>query len=269
MSKKYIGLLAVGAFFVANALSTSDLLPSGVGAYSAWTPSTGTTHYTLVDESSCNGVTDYVYTSTVGNRDSYSVSLSSVPNGATITGVAITPCASRNVSNKSSVMNVFYRLNGVNSADQGSYSLTGTTPVSLATAYYYPYTTKTSTTTLEVGAVLTSGTGGARLSRVAAVVTYMIPAPATPSNAASSYVNASGTSYVLTTWTDNSSNEDGFYVERGTDGVNFSRIATTSANVTGYSDFSIVSGLTYYYQVKAFNIGGTSSSSNVTSVTIP
>ena len=50
--------------------STGSLLPSSDGAYLQWTPKTGTTHYTMVDESSCNGTTDYNSTNTVVNRDS-------------------------------------------------------------------------------------------------------------------------------------------------------------------------------------------------------
>jgi len=40
------------------------------GNYLQWTPSTGTTHYTLVNETPCNGATNYVSTGTNGNRDS-------------------------------------------------------------------------------------------------------------------------------------------------------------------------------------------------------
>lgn len=46
------------------------LLPNGDGTYQAWSPSTGTTHYTCVDENPIN-TTDSVQTAGVGNRDSY------------------------------------------------------------------------------------------------------------------------------------------------------------------------------------------------------
>ena len=45
------------------------LLPSGDSTPLAWTPSTGTTHSTLVDESVPNDDTDYLSTLTVGARD--------------------------------------------------------------------------------------------------------------------------------------------------------------------------------------------------------
>lgn len=45
------------------------LRPTADGAHSAWAPSTGTTHYTLVDETTPNDDTDYLSTSTAGARD--------------------------------------------------------------------------------------------------------------------------------------------------------------------------------------------------------
>jgi hypothetical protein len=40
--------------------------PNAEGSLLQWTPSSGTTHYTLVDEATPNDDTDYLYTSTVG-----------------------------------------------------------------------------------------------------------------------------------------------------------------------------------------------------------
>lgn len=48
------------------------LYPNGDGNYSQFTPSTGTTHYTLVDETAPN-TTDYVDGTNVGDRDSYAL----------------------------------------------------------------------------------------------------------------------------------------------------------------------------------------------------
>lgn len=44
--------------------------PTSDGANQTWTPSTGTTHYTLVDETTPN-TTDYVESSTAGQKDTY------------------------------------------------------------------------------------------------------------------------------------------------------------------------------------------------------
>ena len=173
-----IVIFAVAVLLLAELVfadSTAGLLPLSDGAYLQWTPSIGTTHYTTVDESTCNGTADYNFTNTVGNRDSYGVNLASVPNGSTITTLEITPCASRNktTGGGSATMNVFYRYNGADSADAGNYALTGTTPTQLATTTFSGLSlVKGSASTLQIGAVLSAGTRGARLSRIAVVVTY-------------------------------------------------------------------------------------------------
>ena len=44
--------------------------PTADGTYTAWTPSTGTSHYALVDETTPN-TTDYNSSNTIGQKDSY------------------------------------------------------------------------------------------------------------------------------------------------------------------------------------------------------
>jgi hypothetical protein len=64
---------------------------------------------------------------------------------------------------------------------------------------------------------------------------------------------------LLLSWTDNSSTEDGFKIERktGTSG-SYTQIAAAGANVTSYNDSSLISGTVYCYRVAAFNAGGAS-----------
>ncbi len=264
-----IALSIVAVFLSAQLVfadSTGSILPSSDGTYLQWTPKTGTTHYTMVDESTCNGTTDYNSTNTVGNRDSYGVSLASVPNGSTITAVEITPCASRNQNGGgSATMDVFYRYNGVDSAGAGSYALTGTTPTQLAATTFSGLSlVKGSSSALQVGAVLSAGTKGARLSRLATVVTYT--PLATPSNLTST---ASGTSAILLNWTDNATTEDGFKIERhNTATTTFSEIVSVGVDATTYTDSGLAPDK-YTYRVRAFNSGGFSGYSNTTSTTIP
>ena len=247
-------------FFVTSVASAfvGTTVPSSDGAYRQWTPKSGTVHYTQVDEwGTCNGNTDYDYTTTVGNRDSYGVYIP-IANGALITSLAITPCASRQLSGTgSSVMKVFYRLDGTDSADAGNYSLTGTTPVQLsATTYSGLSIIKSPATSIEIGTLFSSGNQGARLSRLMLAITY------TPLSAPNNLVasNVSDNQNDLT-WQDNATIEDGFEIERSLDNQysGFSQIATTSANLTSYSDTTVVTDHTYYYRVRAFNAGGNSS----------
>lgn len=256
------GILLLGN--ITLALTTNSLLPTGEGSNLQFTPSTGTTHYTLVDETSCNGTTDYNRTTTVGTRDSYAVSVASIPNGATVTQIAIKPCASRNnTGGGSSTMNVFYRFNGATSSDSGAYTLTGTTPVELATTTFSGLSLdKTSTTAAEIGAVYSAGTRGARLSRIATIFTYdALSAPT------SLVGTATTSSSIRLTWSDNSANEDGFEVERSLNGTSWTWIATSTPNTNSYYDSGLSAGTTYYHRVRTFNAGVYSAYTNTATTT--
>lgn len=267
--------LALGILFIqlAFANTTGISTPFTDGTYLQWTPSAGTTHYTLVDESACNGTTDYNVTTTVGNRDSYGVIIGSIPNGATITKIDIKPCASRkNIgSGGSATMNVFYRFNGIDGVDAGNYALTGTTPIELATTSFTGLSlVRKSSSALEIGAVLSAGTKGARLSRIATQITYDLLVA--PSNFDALNISSSQNDL---SWTDNSSNEDGFKVERSINSVSgpWTQIATTSANAVSYSDTGLTADQTYFYRVRAFNSGANTGYTNtdfaVTATVIP
>jgi fibronectin type 3 domain-containing protein len=65
-----------------------------------------------------------------------------------------------------------------------------------------------------------------------------------------------------------SSDEDGFKVERGSDGANFTQIGTTAANTTAYSDTGLTDFTKYYYRVRAANnTTGDSAYSNTANAT--
>lgn len=64
------------------------IYPTSDGNYSQFTPSTGTTHYTLVDETAPN-TSDYNDGATVGDRDSYGMGNLSALTSQTIYGVQV------------------------------------------------------------------------------------------------------------------------------------------------------------------------------------
>lgn len=262
-------VLGASLFIIHSAFAdtTSILAPNGEGYSLQWTPSTGTTHYMLVDETTCNGTTDYVRTTTVGQRDAYTVSLSSIPDGSTITAVDIKPCASRNnTGGGSATLNLFSRLNGVNSADSGAYALAASiTPVELATTTITTTSTvKNASTTLQVGAIYTAGTKGIRLSKLVSRVTYT-PLSAPTGLTASSSV--SSTTLITLSWIDNATNEAGYKIERGLSTSSFAEIASVGTSTVSYSDGSVSPGTTYYYRVRAYNTGGNSGYSNTANTT--
>jgi len=64
-------------------------------------------------------------------------------------------------------------------------------------------------------------------------------------------------------WTDNSTNEEGFKVERrlGAAGT-FAEIGSVDANITTFTD-TIPDSQVYCYQVRGFNLGGNSAYTNI------
>jgi len=91
--------------------------------------------------------------------------------------------------------------------------------------------------------------------------------PTTPSAPSSLTAVAISSDQIDLVWTDNATDENGFDIERSTDGVNFAVIASTSANVTVFSDTGLAANTTYSYRVSAFNSNGSSTTSNTASAT--
>jgi hypothetical protein len=104
---------------------------------------------------------------------------------------------------------------------------------------------------------------GTATSNTATAITYFT-APTAPSALS---VSKSGADDVLA-WTDNSTNEDMFKVERSTDNVSFSQIATTTLNLSGSASYTDAgsSGTLYYYRVRAYNTLGNSGYSTSASI---
>lgn len=96
------------------------------------------------------------------------------------------------------------------------------------------------------------------------------PVPNTPIAFELSGVTVLSTTYSLAfTWTDNSSDETGFHIEKkqGVDGTYF-LVATPSANSDNYGGITVPKdGNTYYFRIKAFNANGESAPSSYASFT--
>jgi hypothetical protein len=70
-------------------------------------------------------------------------------------------------------------------------------------------------------------------------------------------------------WTDNSSNETGFRLERSPDGASFNLLASLPADTSQFTDASTQAGGTYFYRLRAFNATRTSDWSAILSVSVP
>jgi hypothetical protein len=89
--------------------------------------------------------------------------------------------------------------------------------------------------------------------------------PAAPSNLSAL---SSSSTVVSVYWTDNSSNETGFKIERktGSTGV-YAQVATLGVNATSFSNTGLSASTQYFYRVRATNSTGDSSYSNETGIT--
>jgi glucose/arabinose dehydrogenase len=94
-----------------------------------------------------------------------------------------------------------------------------------------------------------------------------VPAPAAPTGL-NAVLNGSKIDLI---WTDASSNETGFRIERKIGNGAYAQIADLPAGSSGYSDIGIAVGNTYTYRVYAYNIagGGNSGYSNEATIDIP
>jgi len=95
------------------------------------------------------------------------------------------------------------------------------------------------------------------------------PATVTLPNAPTMLVASSGVESVVLTWTDNATNESGFIVQRSTDGINWSQIASLGANTVSFtnSGLTLTGNQSYSYRVQAFNSAGNSAFSNIATTT--
>lgn len=90
------------------------------------------------------------------------------------------------------------------------------------------------------------------------------PVPAAPTNL---LATAGSPGAIDLSWTDNADNESGFKIERSTDGLTFTQIATIGPNLTAHTDTGLAPAIEYQYRLRAYNSGGDSTYSNTASAT--
>ncbi len=163
-------------------------------------------------------------------------------------------------------------------ADPIAVAVDGSTVATIAptSTGFASYSTPTLTLTagshvLSFSAVpISSGQSYSLLDNVNAVVISAVTAPNAPS--ALGGLPASAVSISLS-WTANSANQTGYYLDRATDSGFTQNLVTQTIPATPASCVDslvgLASGGTYYYRIRAFNSGGSSANSNTVSVYIP
>ncbi|HEX6629033.1 MAG TPA: fibronectin type III domain-containing protein [Gemmatimonadaceae bacterium] len=103
----------------------------------------------------------------------------------------------------------------------------------------------------------------------ATAITYNLPAAPTGLSATA----AATAGRIDLAWTDNSTDEQGFRVERAPDagGVpgTFAQITSVGVNVTTYANTGLANGTRYWYRIRAYNQAGTSAYTNNADATTP
>ena len=98
-------------------------------------------------------------------------------------------------------------------------------------------------------------------------LTVMTSAPLPPPPGAPTGLTATAVSkgQITIRWTDTASNEEGFKIERSSNGTTFTQIATIAADLTTFTNSGLAANKLYYYRVRAYNAGGNSAYSNTAS----
>jgi autotransporter-associated beta strand protein len=173
------------------------------------------------------------------------VILSNPPAAPTgLTATAVSGCEidlswTNNATNATSIViqrstdNVHFSQIGVGFNTMTNYADTG---LPTGTTYYYQV-------------VENNVDGNSPVSNTAHASTQAAQPPATPSNLVATAV---ATNQINLAWIESSTNEDGFNLERSTNGGNYSSLAMLAPGVTNYSDTGLAPGTTYYYQIQAF-----------------
>jgi fibronectin type 3 domain-containing protein len=115
-----------------------------------------------------------------------------------------------------------------------------------------------------VAAVNAGGT-----SAYAGPVHAAIPGPQAPAAPDSLEANFEDVPLINLAWNDNALDETSFVIQRSTDGVTFTDLATVGADITTYDDLAVLGNYTYTYQVAAVNANGTSAYAASNSVLVP
>ncbi len=125
------------------------------------------------------------------------------------------------------------------------YTVTGLSP---GTTYYWQI----------VGKTMADKTAKSSVSKF----TTAGNAPSLANPSALSVTMNSVTAQASLAWTDTSSNETGFKIERSLNGSSFSIVGTIGANTTSYTDSGLRPNVRYFYRVRAYNGSGNSAATN-------
>lgn len=232
-----------------SAATTASLVPIANGTPTKWA-----NDWDELEESTCDNGSSYV-TSDAAEDECWEVSLGSIGTGAEMFEVQLTPCAAK-VFSGTSHLKLGYKF-GTDAIDWGNtYNLTSVSFSTLSASIFDSTTSplpkeKTSGLQLYICAQDTDG-NGINLSKIAAVVKYVaVPTGLTLTTAHETGAKTSLLADVC--WT-NSTDNNGYKVQKSADGSSWSDVGTVGTNVTCMNDISITpsQGVAPRFRVAAF-----------------
>ena len=94
------------------------------------------------------------------------------------------------------------------------------------------------------------------------------PPPTNPPVAPTNLIaTAVATNRIVLSWTDNATDEQGFKMERSTNGVDFTQFGTVGAGETNATNSGLLPNRTYHFRVRAHNVAGDSAYSEIAQAT--
>ncbi|MCJ7795719.1 MAG: fibronectin type III domain-containing protein, partial [Thermoleophilia bacterium] len=219
---------------------------------------------TAYSSTALSAYTTYYYRVCAYN-DSGSSAYSNTASATTFQVAPAGPTGLAAAAVSSSQINLSWRDNSTNESgfkiERSLSSTTGFSPIATVGANVVSYSNSglSASTTYYYRVRAYNTAGDSAYSNTASASTGQT-VPSAPTNlnatpASSSQINLS--------WTDASSNETGFKIERSFSATSgFSQIATLGANATSYSNTGLSPGTLYAYRVRAYNAAGNSAYSN-------
>jgi hypothetical protein len=232
---------------------TSTVLPANTTTYSDTGLNAGTYYYRVkaVNSTDNSAYSNTASTATLPDTPFNLSAAASSGYQVSLTWTDTAANATAYVVERSTAGGPWTILNSSLPADATSYADTTAKPV---TSYAYR--------------VKATNAGGSSGYAGPASVTTPDDVPNAPANLTASRTGTPKSQRVNLTWTDASTNESGFTVQRATDSTFTSNLTTTTlpANTTSTSDSSVKRSTRYWYRVYAFNGIGASPFSNVVNI---
>jgi acid phosphatase type 7 len=233
-------------------------------------PTSGFAHLQVLPADSTRFMDPYIYAGTTYYYRVFALKGAVLSAASNVAKITVPPAAPMSLSGSATKTSVNLTWNPSTGADSYTVSrLNGAGEFQVITSgltltqYMDGSLTPNTPYTYRVAAVNSGGAGAP------AEITLQTGALMPPSAPVGLVATAQSRTEILLEWTDGSTNEGGFTLERSDDGETWALVAQTAANATVFLNNGLSAGSTFSYRIRAFNEDGFSEWSNVAVATTP